>query len=94
VLATQETVASLPTDCTITVTGYRNGEQVASQDADFSTGTLLAAVAPMQKIDLKKPGFKNVDRVEFETDGELDSTTLAVLFDNIAYDVTVKKQES
>ncbi|TKA51589.1 hypothetical protein B0A55_12553, partial [Friedmanniomyces simplex] len=90
VVANAETAASVPVDCSITITGYRNGGEVASQDADFTTGSLLTLVANMDKVTLSSE-FSNVDKVTFAIDGVLDSTLDAVLFDNFAYDVTLKQ---
>lgn len=48
IITNAETLASVPVDCTINITGYRNGEQVASQEADLDTGVLETLVAKGQ----------------------------------------------
>ncbi|KAK3659483.1 hypothetical protein LTR56_001373 [Elasticomyces elasticus] len=91
VLTNVETAASLTDDCSIHITGYRNGKEVASQDGTFDDGSLLpSASAAMDKVTLNS-GFKNVDKVTFAINGVLDSTLDAALLDNFSYDVTLKK---
>ena len=90
VLPTQETLASLPLSCSVQVTGYRNGKQVASQKADFRK-PLLQLTANMAKVELND-GFCDVDRVSFDTTGGLIPEVLtAVLMDEFEY-TTFSKQ--
>ena len=84
VVTNVETLLSLPLSCSVKLTGYRNGEQVAFQEADFST-PLLQLTANMDKVELNN-GFCDVDRVTFETAGGLvESVLAAVLMDNFEY---------
>jgi hypothetical protein len=90
VVSTQETLASLPLFCSIKITGYRNGKQVASQKADFRK-PLLQLTANMAKVELND-GFCDVDRVTFDTTGGLiPQVLLAVLMDNFEYTTFSKK---
>ncbi|KAK3669952.1 hypothetical protein LTR78_010124 [Recurvomyces mirabilis] len=91
VITNVETAASVANDCTVTVTGYRNEEQVASQDIVFKTGGLLgqAVTATMDKAEFGSD-FANLDKVEFATDG-LQQAVDAVLIDNVSYEVTLKQ---
>ena len=91
-----ETAASTPVACTVTAIGFRNQKQVATQSVDFNPGGLLGVAslsANMVKAQLSSQ-FANVDRVEFSANDLLASTLDAVLMDNFAYDVYVKKGES
>ncbi|EMC95995.1 hypothetical protein BAUCODRAFT_512714 [Baudoinia panamericana UAMH 10762] len=90
VLASQETVASVPDTCTIQITGYKNEVQVASQKATFTADGLEDQ---MHQVFLNND-FENIDTVEFDTVGLLDSTLDAVLFDNLCYDVYIVEGES
>ncbi|KAK5692334.1 hypothetical protein LTR17_025384 [Elasticomyces elasticus] len=91
VVTNAETAASVTDDCSIHITGYRDGKEVASQDGKFDDGALLVGVsATMDKVTLNS-GFKNVDKVTFAINGVLDSTLDAALLDNFSYDVTLKK---
>lgn len=84
VVATQETLLSVPLSCSVGVTGYRNGKQVAYQKADFSK-PLLQLTADMAEVKLND-GFCDVDRVTFDTvGGLLPEVLLAVLLDNFDY---------
>ena len=84
VVTNVETLLSLPLSCSVKLTGYRNGKQVASQQADFST-PLLQLTANMDKVELNS-GFCDVDRVVFETSGGvLESVLSAVLMDDFEY---------
>lgn len=82
-VSTQETLASLPLSCSIDITGYRNGEKVASQTARFRK-PLLQTTADMAKVELNAD-FCDVDRVTFDTNGLLSQVLLAVLMDNFEY---------
>jgi len=86
VLATQETEAGVPVSCDVTVTGYKNQEQVASQTVSFAPG-LLALSADMTEAQLR--GFSDVDDVEFEVTG-LNQVAAALLIDNVKYDAYLK----
>lgn len=83
VVSTQETLASVPLSCSVKINGYRNGKQVASQQADFQK-PLLQLTADMTKVELNND-FCDVDRVTFDTDGLLSEVLLAVLMDNFEY---------
>lgn len=84
-------VASAPTSCTLSATGYRNGKKVASQSFDFEpTGVL---VSTMTKATLNK-NFANVDKVTFANNDLVANTAEAVLMDNFSYDVYLKKGKS
>jgi len=84
VITNVETALSLPLSCAVKLTGYRNGKQVAFQQADFHT-PLLQLTANMDKVELNE-GFCDVDRVTFETAGGLVASVLAaVLMDNFEY---------
>lgn len=90
VVTNVETVASLPLSCSVKLTGYRDGKQVAFQTADFRT-PLLQLTANMAKVELNG-GFCDVDRVTFETAGGLIPSVLAaVLMDDFEYTTISKK---
>ncbi|GAB7362134.1 hypothetical protein MBLNU230_g2160t1 [Neophaeotheca triangularis] len=90
VTSAQETLTSPAVSCTINVTGFRNNKQVAKQTISFQPDTLLLGVNNMKKVSFNR-GFRNVDEVQFETQGLLAQLATAVFFDNLAYDVTLKK---
>jgi len=74
----------------VQITGYRNGKQVASQEADFKK-PLLQLTANMAKVELNN-GFCDVDRVTFDnTGGLIPEVLLAVLMDNFEYTTFSKK---
>jgi hypothetical protein len=73
----------VPLSCSVKINGYRNGKQVASQQADFQK-PLLQLTADMTKVELNND-FCDVDRVTFDTDGLLSEVLLAVLMDNFEY---------
>lgn len=84
VVTNVETLLSLPLSCSVKLTGYRNGKQVAFQQADFRT-PLLQLTANMDKVELNN-GFCDVDRIVFETaGGVVESVLSAVLMDNFEY---------
>lgn len=89
VVSTQETLASLPLSCSIDIKGYRNGKQVASQNARFQK-PLLQLTADMTKVELNND-FCNVDRVTFDTNGLIESVLLAALMDNFEYTTFASK---
>jgi hypothetical protein len=91
VVTNVETLLSLPLSCSLKVTGYRNGKQVAFQEADFHT-PLLQLTANMDKVELNN-GFCDVDRVVFETaGGVVESVLSAVLMDNFEYTTISSKK--
>jgi len=73
-----------PTDCTLTVTGYRASQQIARQSIRYfaAGGTLLSGDAPMRRFTLNN-FFKGVDTVRFDVDSldEVDS----IIIDNVQY---------
>jgi hypothetical protein len=84
VVTNVETLLSLPLSCSVKLTGYRNGKQIAFQQADFRT-PLLQLTANMNKVELNT-GFCDVDRVVFETaGGVVESVLSAVLMDDFEY---------
>ena len=87
------TVASVPSKCTLTVTGFRSQKQVAQQTFTFkpSVGLLGAPslVDNMMEATFGS-GFANVDDVTFKANGLLESTLEAVLIDNVAYNAFIK----
>lgn len=89
VVATQETLASLPLSCSVDITGYRNGKQVAFQKADFRK-PLVQLTADMAKVELND-GFCDVDSVTFDTAGLIPQVLLAVLMDNFEYTTVSSK---
>ncbi|GAB7344153.1 hypothetical protein MBLNU457_2048t1 [Dothideomycetes sp. NU457] len=89
VVATQEAAATTPVSCTITITGFRNNQQVVTQDATFNVniGTIEQN---MEKVVLQ--GFGDVDAVTFATAAATGTKgTTAVTIDNLEYDVTLKE---
>lgn len=82
VAGTQETLASVPLACSLTLTGKRKGKVVVTQDISFSPAGLL-------KSNLKKQTFAgawtNVDEVDFKQSGLLSSATMGVLYDNVQF---------
>lgn len=85
-LSTEETATSRPASCTITMTGWRYGKQVASQTSSFTASRLHTK---MQFVQLNK-GFSNVDTVAFKTNVLVGQTLVGTLFDNMAYDAVLK----
>ncbi|KAI7200137.1 hypothetical protein KC316_g1206 [Hortaea werneckii] len=81
-------LASAPSPCSMTVTGFRGQDQVAQETVDFTPDGLVSNLGP---ANLKNSGFENVDRVEFDLVGGLEKLALAVLFDNFEYDAILKK---
>ena len=88
-LASQETEAGVLLPCDLTVTGFRNQKQVASQTVSFAPG--LALSANMAKAQLS--GFSNVDNVEFVVN-DLNQVAAALLIDNVKYDAYLKEGSS
>ena len=69
------------------MTAYQGGRHAATQSASFTASGLQTNV---QLVRLNS-GFSNVDTVAFKTQGLVGQTLLGTLFDNIAYDVTLKQ---
>lgn len=82
VIATQETAASLPSACNITVTGYRASVQVAQQSFEFNPG-LLAVTAPLAEAALGEE-FKGIDTAKFASDYSVPDVS-ATLVDSFYY---------
>lgn len=82
VLATSETLASLPISCTVTVVGSKASKEVARQTFTFNPGT-AAVTAPMVKAQLSSQ-FKGVDTVSFSTVYSIAGNG-ATLMDNLKY---------
>jgi hypothetical protein len=91
VVTNVETAASVPQECTLDVTGYRNGEQTAYQSIDFKPDGLL--ISDMTKAELETE-FQDVDKVAFKIDGLVGGTLDAALLDNFSYDVFLKEGET
>lgn len=84
-LGSEESVAGVPSPCTITVRGYSDddGEDlVATQSFDYKVGTLQLQ-SQMQKAVLGN-GFKGVKKVEFDVSAELIT---AGLINTVSYTV-------
>lgn len=81
VLSTEETLASAPTSCTISVTGMRNGKTVATESFSYTPDNAVLA-------DLEKVTFNGqwavVDHVVFQSTGTL-AAAQSVIFDNFVY---------
>jgi hypothetical protein len=86
-LNTQESTTSPPVNCTINITGFRNGKQVASRQAEFVAKSLIE---PMTEVDLPL-SFSDVDKVTFVTASSLTSSLTVPIFDNVAYDLYLKQ---
>jgi hypothetical protein len=76
-----------PVDCTINITGFRNGNEVASCEAKFVPESLMV---PMTGVDLPL-SFSDVDKVTFGPAGSLSSLLAVLFFDNVAYDLYPKQ---
>jgi len=88
------TVASVPSTCSVTANGFRNGQQVATQTFKFQPPKALLglpALSTNMTHAVLASQFGNVDKVTFAADGFTSSTLEAVLLDNFAYDVYLKK---
>lgn len=81
VAGTVESFASPPVSCTITVTGYNSGNEVASESFDFHPGA--GPTAPMNKAILG-PGFKAIDKATFSSKYNVGPAG-ATLLDNLSY---------
>lgn len=90
VLNLQDSAASTPAPCTITVTGYKATEKIAKQEFSFDSET-LDIVADMVYADLK--GFDDIDTAVFETKaggllsilGGAGDLLVGTLLDNLVY---------
>lgn len=92
-VATGEAAASVPTSCTVTVTGYKATKQIAQQSFDFNPG--VAVTADMVKANLN--GFKGIDTATFDTSaGDVVDTSAitATLLDDLVYTVYDAQQDN
>lgn len=78
---TVESFASPPVSCKITVTGYRAGNEVATQSFVYTPGP--GPTAPMERAILGL-GFKAIDRATFSTSYNVGPAG-ATLLDNLSY---------
>lgn len=83
VAATQESLASVPTACSLTLTGKRKGKVVVTQQISFNPG-LLALNSPMKKQTFAG-AWTNVDEIDFKQSSLLGAAAVAVLYDNFQY---------
>lgn len=81
VLSSQETLAGLPTSCSLTVTGKRSGKTVATQDISFTPQNLVTSNMQKQTFSGK---WLAVDEVVFEQT-ELLSAAISVLYDDVDF---------
>lgn len=81
VLSSQETLAGLPTSCSLTLTGKRNGKTVATQNIAFTPDNAVLSSLHKQTFAGK---WQAVDEVVFEQTGTL-SAAISVLYDNVQY---------
>ncbi|KAK5126280.1 hypothetical protein LTR85_010516 [Meristemomyces frigidus] len=81
VASSQETVAGLPIACSLTLTGKRGGETVATQEVSFSPSGLLTS--EMDKVEFAG-SWQAVDEVTFEQTEAL-AVAISVLYDNVKY---------
>lgn len=82
VLSTEESLASAPTSCTITVTGSRSGKTVAGPET-FTFTPDNAVLADLEKVSFNG-GWEAVDQVTITNTGLL-ATAQGVIFDNVNY---------
>lgn len=82
VLSTEESLASAPTTCSITVTGSRSGKTVAGPES-FTFTPDNALLADMEKVSFNG-AWAAVDQVTITNTGAL-ATAQGVLFDNVKY---------
>ena len=79
VLGSEESVASDPMSCTITLTGFSSaGKQIARQSFSF-----MADGLEQQMIEAKPVGFTQVQYITFNI--QAPNTTLATLIDSVVY---------
>ncbi|CZT19415.1 uncharacterized protein RCC_05266 [Ramularia collo-cygni] len=81
VLADSTSIVSVPTSCSITVAGFRNGAQVATQDFSFAPDSLLASEMHLATL---SAAFTNLDYVSVINQGILSVLEL-VAFDDVSY---------
>jgi len=95
-VASEETEVGVAEPCDITVTGYRNQEQVTSQIFTYSSGLLedMATTPAMTKATFNS-GFQDVDRIVLAVNGnEVTKETTVIVVDNIDYYAYLKQGSS
>ena len=77
--------ALTPQSCVVRVSGYRNGDEVATQEFDYNAPA-LAITDDMKKATLSS-AFKNIDSARFSTDasGVAVPAIVTTLLDNLEY---------
>ncbi|KAK4549154.1 hypothetical protein LTR36_007612 [Oleoguttula mirabilis] len=82
VASSQETAAGLPIACSLTLTGKRGGETIATQEVSFDPSE-LALTSNMTKV-VFAGSFQAVDEVTFEQTAVL-ATAISVMYDEVSY---------
>ena len=81
VAGTAEAIASAPIGCNVTVTGYRESNEVARESFIYNPG--VALTAPMMKASLGEE-VKNLDYATFDSTYEVPDVG-ATLLDDVKY---------